>query len=187
MTTVASVLFGGPEAGRESLDAGLGPAGLDLGRFRLSGVAIDPTQVSVALLRLLDMSLGNVAMEAWHKYAEVARAKRRTAAEPGSRQVVELGEHTVTSIHTPTVHATLGAAAITLLRLKLEMEITVSSLTLLVEHGRVVDSRPGRARASLTLSGEGTTLVKKEFQPVDLGRPVEPADAYPPLRSRSAA
>jgi hypothetical protein len=121
MTSLATMLFDGPAAGRAQLDALLGPTGLDLGRLTVAGCAIEPPQVSGTLIDLLDMPIGNLAIQGWSTIIEVEHARQRTLAAPGSREVVTLGRHSITSTQCPTVEASLGGTTIPVLRLTVEV------------------------------------------------------------------
>jgi hypothetical protein len=168
MTTLTSLLFGSSAAGRDRLDHVFGPEGLDVHQLRVSGLAVDPPSVSGALLDLLDQPLSTLAANGWNTMTEVRRARRRTLESPGSREVVALGEHTITSTQEPTVEASLAGTSVTVLHLVVEVEIRVTALRLVVERGHVIDMTPGQARARATVSAEGAVLVDREFQPVEL-------------------
>jgi hypothetical protein len=168
MTSLTTLLFDTATAARSRLDAALGPGGLDLGQITVGGFAIQPPQVSGALLDLLDMPVGNLAVQGWEHSASVERAKQRTLADPGSREVVSLGEHTIRSSQSPTVDASLGGARVTLLQLDIEVTITVTGVRLVVEEGRIASATTGPARAGATVSAGGATLFSRETRPIDL-------------------
>jgi hypothetical protein len=168
MTSLATMLFDSPAAGRAQLDTLLGPSGLDIGRLTVAGHAIQPPQVSGALFDLLDMPIGNIAVQGWSTAMEVERARQRTLAAPGSREIVTLGKHSITSTQSPTVEASLGGATIPVLRLTIEVRIQVSGVRLLIEADRLVDTTAGQAGASATVSADGITLFHRSTRPVDL-------------------
>ena len=171
MTTLTMLLFGSAARGRRYFDNVLGPGGFDVHQVRVAGLAVDAPQVSGALLDLLDQPLSAVCATAWNSMREVRRARRRTLEDPGSREVVALGAHTVTSTQEPSVEATVGGATVTVLHVLVEVEVKVSGLRLVVEGGQVARTVPGEARARARVSVEGAVLVDREFQPVDLGKP----------------
>jgi hypothetical protein len=168
MTSLTTLLFDTQAAARSRLDAALGPGGLDLGQITVGGFAIEPPQVSGALIGLLDMPIGNLAVHGWEHSAAIERAKQRTLSDPGSREVVTLGEHTIRSTQSPTVDASVGGAKVTLLQLDIKVTITVTGVRLVVEEGRIASATPGPARAGATVSAGGTTLFSRETRPVDL-------------------
>jgi hypothetical protein len=168
MTSLATLLFETPAAGRARLDALLGPTGLDIGRLTVAGSAIKPPQVSGALLELFDMPIGNLAVQGWSTALKVERARQSTLAAPGSRQVLMLGRHAITSTLSPTVEASLGGTTIPVLRLTVELRIQVSGVRLSFEAGRLVGIAPGQAQASATVSAGGVTLLHRATRQVDL-------------------
>jgi hypothetical protein len=179
MTSIARLMFDHDAEGRRVLDHRLGPAGLDLARVRVAGLAVDPSEVSGALLRSFDVPIGNLALRGWQQLAQVSRARERTAAEPGTREQVHLGEHRMSFRQSPVVEAWVGGASLEVLRLTLELDVHVTAVTLDVEGGRITRSRPGPARARAALSVDGRSLVSRELRPVDLSTPAghEPAAA----------
>ena len=175
MTTLTTLLFGSAARGRRYFDTVLGPAGFDVHQVTVAGLAVEPPQVSGALLDVLDQPLSTVCATAWNSMREVRRARRHTLEEPGSREVVALGAHTVTSTQEPSVEASVGGATVTVLHVLLEVEVKVSGLRLVVEVGQVTRTLAGDARARARVSVEGAVLVERDFQPVDLGEPPEPS------------
>ncbi len=169
MTTLASILFGNPVGGSwQRIAAVLGSGNFDLQSVRIGGAAVPMPEVVNAVAQLLDMPVGNIALQGWHQQREVLKAKAETAGQPGTREVVRVLQHTITSKQSPTVRATAGAASVTILTLDLEVEIKVSSADLVVEAGQMTQARAGSAVAKAKLSASGTTLAEREFQPVDL-------------------
>jgi hypothetical protein len=168
MTTLSQLLFDDEATGRRVLTRALGPAGTDVARLDVAGLSVDPPQVSGALLRLLDLPLANVALEGWNQHARVAAARTRTAASPGSREVLDLGEHTVTWSQSPVLEAWVGGMSAELLSLDLDVEVRVTAVTLVVEGGRVAEVHPGPARARASLRAGGRTLASHELRSVDL-------------------
>lgn len=168
MTSLAEMLFDNATDGKARLDRLLGPQGLDIGRLTVAGCAIEPPQVSGSLLDLLDMPIGNLAVHAWNGVQQVERAKQRTLEAPGSREVIRLGRHSITSTQSPTVEASLAGTTVTVLRLTVEVRIQVFGVRLVVEAGRLVNITPGEAQASATVSADGLTLFHRDTRPIDL-------------------
>lgn len=168
MTSLTTLLFDTSTAARSRLDAALGPGGLDLGQITVGGFAIQPPEVSGALVDLLDMPIGNLAVQGWEHSASVERAKQRTLSDPGSREVVSMGEHTIRSTQSPTVDASLGGTSLTVLQLDIDVRITVTAVRLVIEEGSITSATAGPARARATVTAGGATLFSRETRPVDL-------------------
>lgn len=165
MTTIARALAGTDDAGSE---AALQQALLRLGQLRVAGLVVPSAEVSSALAALLDQPLGNVALRAWAQHHEIQQACQRTAADPGSREVVRLLKHRIVSRQSPVIEAMVHGAPVPLIELDLRVEIEASSVDVVIENGVVTDTRPGTAIAKATLSASGVTLAEHELQPVDL-------------------
>jgi hypothetical protein len=179
MTSLSTMLFDNATDGQARLDRLLGPQGLDIGRLTVAGGAIEPPQVSGSLLDLLDMPIGNLAVHAWNSVEQVERAKKRTLEAPGSREVIRLGKHSITSRQSPTVEASLAGSTITVLRLTIEVRIQVSGVRLAIESGRLVNITSGEAQASATVSADGATLFHRDTRPIDLDVRMPPQPLAP--------
>lgn len=168
MTTIATLLLGDRASAQEHLLTWFGPTGLDLSQVSVDGLAVPPPEITNAVLELFDLPLSALAAQAWGEFGRVQAARRATAQNPGSRQVIRLLEHTVTSTQSPTVEATAGSVSVTVLTLDLVVELTVSGVDLVVERGAIVRFTAGSAVAGATLSVAGTTIAERRFEPVDL-------------------
>lgn len=168
MTTISRLMFDTDAQGARVLAQQLGTAGLDVSHVRVGGLSVEPPEVSGALMRAFDVPVGNLALDGWQAHARVAHARARTAAAPGSREVVELGEHELSIRQSPVVEAWVGGASVELLHLSLELGIRVAAAALTVQDGRVVDVRPGPAGGRVVLSAEGRKLLTRDFHGVDL-------------------
>jgi hypothetical protein len=129
---------------------------------------VQPPEITNAVLELLDLPLNAIAAQAWGDFDRVRAARQATAQNAGTRQVVRLLQHTLTSTQSPTVDAAVGPASVTVLTLDLTIELTISSVDLVIERGEIVRFTPGSAVAQATLSTSGTTIAQREFEPVDL-------------------
>jgi hypothetical protein len=166
VTSLRELLFAGAEAPQRSLRVPL--QGL-LDRVPdVAGVGDLPGQATAAILALLAMPLGNVALTAWAAHARVRAACEQTAREPGSRQLVRLLDHTIRSEQHPTVDLDVGGATRQLLVLTLQVEIVVSVADLVVEGGRVSGVMTGATSASAALLAGEVLLARGALQGVDL-------------------
>jgi hypothetical protein len=162
MTSLGSILLGDPSVAAGHLLRQLSAAGLDLARgVTVGGLSVPAVEIVNPVLQLLELPVGNLALQGWHNYHQVSTAKARTAGGPGAREVVRLLEHTISSSLSPTVDVSVGAASVTVLSLEIEVEIRVSTVNLVVEGGNVVWVAPGNATATVTLSASGVTVAKR--------------------------
>jgi len=192
-TTAMQVLFppdGSPDAAtgalhRAVLDTGATSVALRAAR-RLTSATVTMIDGRVADLArtLLDVDLGAVLVGSWRRYADLRGAARRTAAAPGTEEVLALATHRVTSTHTPGVDLRLDGEPVHTFRFRLEIVLDVTGLAAVVREGRLVVLQGGRCDGSLSLYLENERLAQQDhtWEPsllVSLEPPVEllpPAD-----------
>ncbi len=68
----------------------------------------------------------------------------------------------------PTVEASIGGVTTPILNLDLEVRLEISTVTLIIEGGQIVDRAPGPAMAAAKLSASGAVLAEQELTVVDL-------------------
>jgi hypothetical protein len=172
-TSLTSLLFGTGDA-RTTLRQRLGPLLVDL---PVGSLAADlSTEIATAVTDLLDMPLGQLALDAWEKHQRVRWACEQTRRQPRRREVVRLAAHKVTVTQHPTVELTLAGTTQRLLTLDLVVEVTVTVATLIVEYGRIAEVRPGSATAEATLSAGDVRLAHGALERIEL-----PAIRRPPV------
>lgn len=166
MTPVLQLLFGGDGA-RSALRSLLPPLP------PVPGVDDLPDQVTDALVGLLAVPVGNVALGAWARHRQVQAACEATARRPGSRRVVRLLEHTVHSEEHPVVDLDLGAGAASqrLLTLTLDVVLEVGAVHLVVSDGRVAEVVPMSVSGSARLLAGSTCLARGSLDTLDLSLP----------------
>ncbi len=168
MTTLIELLIGGGGDPQTAVERALGSGSENLHTFAVSGLSIPTVDVSSAIVSLLKMPIGTIAFEGWKAYRSVSAAKDATADKPGSRKVVRLLDHRMTSRQTPTIEVEYEGFTLPLLDLVLDVELRVSAVEIVVVEGEVVDRRPGAAIATARLSASDFTLFERSFTPVDL-------------------
>jgi hypothetical protein len=169
MTTFANLLFGNDEAARADLETALREK-MTHPALGLPGV---PAQIADGIVTFLTMPLGNLAVAAYDHHQRIEEARRNSAKSPGVPEVVKLAEHKIKSKLESTVDLEIYGVSQTVLRFELASEITVESLTAVVESGRVTDLTPGAATGQVTLSTAGIELARAHTQPVELAVPKE--------------
>jgi hypothetical protein len=104
-----SALFGEDQDTEQALaqalhDYGvLGPKSTTLDLVSEAGREAAADQVAVVAHGLLDLDLGELMVAGWRRQGQLAAAAERTAANPGSSEVVELATHRISSAHHPSV------------------------------------------------------------------------------------
>lgn len=129
-----------------------------------AGRAAVSEEAAAAVHGLLDLDLGGLVVAGWRKHADLRAAARRTAAAPGSAEVVELATHRVTSTHTPSVDLLVDGARVTTLHFELGVEFLVKALVGTVRDRRLVAFRVGSCDVTATLALEGSRLLTRREQ-----------------------
>jgi hypothetical protein len=118
-------------------------------------------QVAVVAHGLLDLDLGELVVAGWRKQGQLAAAAERTAANPGSSEVVELATHRISSAHHPSVELLVNDVHLATVTFDLEVEIVVRALVVTVRDGHVVSIRTGACDVAATLAAEGIRLASR--------------------------
>src|SRR5512132_2385203 len=109
-------------------------------------------QVGVVADGLLDLDLGDLVIAGWRKQAKLAAAAERTAANPGSSEVVELASHRISSVHRPFVELLVNQLHVATVNFELDIEFTVRALVATVRNGHVVSLHSGICDVEATLA-----------------------------------
>jgi hypothetical protein len=170
MNTIAELLYADEPGGRQRLEKAIRKHRLIESRLMWPAVL---TLIAEGIMAFLDMPAAHLAASAYEKHRRIEVAKRETAGPPGTRQVVQLMKHTIHSRLEPKVEIEINGVPKTLLRLALMTELTIESVTAIVQSGHLVDITPGSATAEATLSASGITLAKAKPRPIDLAVPAK--------------
>jgi len=119
-------------------------------------------QVAGVTKGLLDLDFDNMLLGGWRKHADLAAAARRTGSSPGSREVVELATHRITSIHRPFVEVFVNDIPVTRVHFELSIKFLVQAVLGTVGEGRLLDLRSGHCNVSGMLTAEGRHLITRE-------------------------
>ena len=165
--TVARLLFGEDEDPGEALaraldDKGvLGSLDTALRLVSQAGRQAADGQVATVAQGLLDLDLGDLVAAGWRKQGELAAAAERTAANPGSSEVVQLASHRISSVHRPLVDLLVNDALVATINFELDIEFVIRALVATVRDGRIVSLSSGSCEATATLAAEGLRLARR--------------------------
>jgi hypothetical protein len=165
-----------------------------LGRLSSVGRRVVAKQAATELGEVLDVDVLGVVEKAWCTHDRLVAAGYRTVTS-GGQEVVELGRHTVTSTHRPTVDVVVDDVVAVTVAFALKLQLDIASLVAVVRAGSLVAVHPGRctlkaslscegvdlpsATATVTLPGsvdlgEGRRLVPKSFRAAEVPVPPQP-------------
>jgi hypothetical protein len=165
--TVSAFLFGEDQDTEQALAQALhehgvlGSMGTTLELISEAGREAAGNQVAVVAHGLLDLDLGDLVIAGWRKQGQLAAAAERTAANPGSSEVVELATHRVSSAHHPSVELLVNDAHLATVTFDLDIEFVIKALVVTVRDGHVVSLHTGACDVTATLAVEGIRLASR--------------------------
>lgn len=109
---------------------------------------------------LLDLDVSDVLAHAWNTNRLISSARERTAANPDTEELVEMGTHTIRSRHQPSVEVFVDDVLITTVTLTLSLTLLVHGLLVVVERGHLTGLRAGTCDASASLHCESVLLAE---------------------------
>ncbi|HEX8132342.1 MAG TPA: hypothetical protein VF880_02770, partial [Actinomycetes bacterium] len=118
-------------------------------------------QVAAVADGVLALDLGDLVVAGWRKQGKLAAAAERTAANPGTSEVVELATHRVSSVHHPYVELLVNNVRVTSVNFELDLEFEVKALVATVRDGHLVSLHSGDCDLAATLTAEGIRLASK--------------------------
>lgn len=127
-----------------------------------AGLGAVGEQIATVAHGLLDLDLGDLVMEGWHKYEDLVKAARRTVAAPGSREVLDLATHSITSTHKPHVDVFVDDTKVATVRFELSVKFTVKGVVATVRDGCLVTLQSGICDVVATLAAQDRELAKRE-------------------------
>jgi hypothetical protein len=116
-------------------------------------------QVAAVADGVLALDLGDLVVAGWRKQGQLADAAERTAANPGTSELVELVTHRVSSVHHPYVELLVNDVRVTTVNFELDLEFEIKALVATVRDGHLVSLHSGDCDLSATLTAEGVRLA----------------------------
>jgi hypothetical protein len=165
--TVSGFLFGEDQDTEQALAQALHEHGVlgsmdtTLQLVSEAGREATADQVAVVAHGLLDLDLGELVAAGWRRQGQLAAAAERTAANPGSSEVVELATHRVSSAHHPSVELLANDVHLATVTFDLDIEFVVRALVVTVRDGHMVSIRTGACDVAATLAAEGIRLASR--------------------------
>jgi hypothetical protein len=167
--TASAFLFDGQDTGR-ALARALDKHGVLGSLDSALGLAAQTTreaagdQVAAVADGVLALDLGDLVVAGWRKQGQLAAAAERTAANPGTSELVELATHRVSSVHHPYVELLVNDARVTTVNFELDLEFEVKALVATVRDGHLVSLHSGDCDLSATLTAEDIRLASRRQQ-----------------------
>lgn len=164
--TASAFLFDDEDTGRalaQALDEHgvLGSLDTALGLVARTTREAASDQVAAAADGLLGLDLGDLVIAGWRKQGQLAAAAERTAANPGTSELVELATHRVSSVHHPYVELLVNDVRVTTVNFELDLEFEITALVATVRDGHLVSLHSGDCDLSATLTAAGVRLASR--------------------------
>ena len=161
--TACDVLFGGVDNAAQALAQAVTPERIGqnsaLGRLSLATQHTAVRELSVAGTEMIDLDLGTLLVSGWRKYSTLVQAARRTAAAPGSKEVVEILSHRVGVAGHPSVELLVDEVRVATVHFDLTLDFVITALAAVIERGAIVALASGRCETTAALAVEGVTVA----------------------------
>jgi len=135
-----------------------------LSRPGLGAVGKQIADAAHGVLNLDHLDLGELVVTGWCQFADLTAAAKRTAAVPGSVEVVDLATHSITWTHNPQIDVLVNDARVATVHFELSIRFTVKGLAATVRNGRLVDFSSGGCDVIGALAAEGRQLAQREAE-----------------------
>lgn len=163
--TACDVLFGGVDDAARALARAVTLQRIGEGSaLRHLSLAVRDTAVrelSVTGADLIDLDLGSLLVSGWRTYSALLQAARRTAAAPGSREVVEVRTQRIGAKSHPSVELLVDKVRVATVHFDLTLDFVVRALAAVVTRGAVVALTSGRCETTAALAVEGVTVASR--------------------------
>ena len=188
--TAADLLFGSSENADKALARYVMSAGRTKARAfeRLPRVTREAAvhEAAVAAVGLLKVDLMEVLVTGWREHRDIFSAARRTLDMPGSKELVGLAPHRVSTVQQPAVSILVDGRRVHTLQLGLSIFFEVTGLVAGIHAGRLAGIHAGRGDLGLALTVHELEVLTKRshlelpgVRSLQRGFRLLPASAYP--------
>jgi hypothetical protein len=188
--TAADLLFGSTENAHEALTRHVMSAGRTMARAfeRLPRVTREAAvrEAAVVAVGLLKIDLMEILVSGWREHRDIFTAARRTLDIPGSKELVGLAPHRITTVQQPSVGILVDNHRVHTLQLGLSIFFEVTGLVAGIHAGRLAAVHAGRGDLGVALTihelevlTNRTHLELPGVKSLQRGFRLLPANAYP--------
>jgi hypothetical protein len=188
--TAADLLFGSTDNAHEALTRHVMSAGRTMIRAleRLPRVTREAAvrEASVAAVGLLKVDLIEVLVTGLREQRDIFSAARRTLDMPGSKELVGLAPHRITTVQQPSVGILVDGHRVHTLQLGLSIFFEVTGLVAGIHAGRLGGVHAGRGHIGVALTIHELEVLTKRMhlelrgmKAFERGFRLLPASAYP--------
>ena len=188
--TAADLLFGSTEGAHEALTRQVMSAGRTTARAfeRLPRVTREAAvrEASVVAVGLLKIDLMEILVSGWREHRDIFTAARRTLDIPGSKELVGLAPHRITTVQQPSVGILVDNHRVHTLQLGLSIFFEVTGLVAGIHAGRLAAVHAGRGDLGVALTIHELEVLTNRahlelpgVKSLQRGFRLLPASAYP--------
>jgi hypothetical protein len=188
--TAADLLFGSTENADEAMTRHVMSAGRTMARAfeRLPRVTREAAvrEASVVAVGLLKIDLMEILVSGWREHRDIFTAARRTLDIPGSKELVGLAPHRISTVQQPSVGILVDNHRVHTLQLGLSIFFEVTGLVAGIHAGRLAAIHAGRGDLGVALTihelevlTNRTHLELPGVKSLQRGFRLLPASAYP--------
>jgi hypothetical protein len=188
--TAADLLFGSTENADEALTRHVMSAGRTMARAfeRLPRVTREAAvrEASVVAVGLLRIDLMEILVSGWREHRDIFTAARRTLDIPGSKELVGLAPHRISTVQQPSVGILVDNHRVHTLQLGLSIFFEVTGLVAGIHAGRLAAIHAGRGDLGVALTIHELEVLTNRahlelpgVKSLQRGFRLLPASAYP--------
>ncbi len=188
--TAADLFFGSTEKAHEALTRHVMADGRAFARslVHLPRVTREAAvrEAAVAATGLLKVDLIEVLVSGWREHHDIFTAARRTLDMPGSKELVGLAPHRISTMQQPAVGILIDGKRVHTLQLGLSIFFEVTGLVAGISHGRLAGVHAGRGHVGVALTIHEIEVLTKRSHLELPGQPglkrgfrLLPASHYP--------
>jgi len=150
-------------------------------------------EAALAAAVLLKVDLMDILVAGWREHRDIISAARRTLAGPGSKELVGVAPHRISTVQQPAVSILLDGRRVHTLQLGLSIIFDVTGLVAGVHAGRLAGIHAGRCEIGVALTIHEIEVLTKRAHHLELpgvkslgtGLRLLPAGEYPDVEHLS--
>jgi hypothetical protein len=144
-------------------------------------------EAALAAAVLLKVDLMDILVAGWREHRDIISAARRTLAGPGSKELVGVAPHRISTVQQPAVSVLLDGRRVHTLQLGLSIVFDVTGLVAGIHAGRLARIHAGRCEIGVALTIHEIEVLTKRAHHLELpgvkslrsGLRLLPASEYP--------
>jgi hypothetical protein len=125
-------------------------------------------EAALAAAVLLKVDLMDILVAGWREHRDIISAARRTLAGPGSKELVGVAPHRISTVQQPAVSILLDGRRVHTLQLGLSIIFDVTGLVAGVQAGRLAGIRAGRCEIGVALTIHEIEVLTKRAHHLEL-------------------